>query len=219
MKFNKYLNTYDNHAHVQKLVAKKLISFFEENKYYYNILEIGCGTGIFTKLLVQNISYKKLDLNDIFNSKDYLKNINYENFYEKDMDEMSLDRYSLVVSSSVFQWSKDLSILLDKIGDLTESLIFSIYTYGNLIEIEKHFGVTLKYFSEDEIYFMLKRKFKNIEKITEEIKLKFDTPMEALRHLKYTGVTGLTNKATILKVKSFSCIELTYVVSYFKCEK
>ena len=54
MKFDKYYNVYDNYSIVQKKVAENLSNFIKnsgiENKEIETIFEIGCGTGIFTKI-------------------------------------------------------------------------------------------------------------------------------------------------------------------------
>ena len=64
---------------------------------------------------------------------------------------------------------------------------------------------------------ILRKKFKNITSKKETIILKFNTPLEALRHLKNTGVTGF-QKTSISKIRSFSSYTLTYEISYFICK-
>ena len=49
MRFHEFLNTYDNYAFVQKKVAQKLIEFLEKNEEFETVLEIGCGTGIYSQ--------------------------------------------------------------------------------------------------------------------------------------------------------------------------
>ena len=60
--------------------------------------------------------------------------------------------------------------------------------------------------------------FKNIKKESEIFIENFNSPIEVLRHLKNTGVTGF-EKTEIKKIRSFSSAELTYKVGYFLCEK
>lgn len=53
MNFNKKFDTYDENAIVQKKVASHLIELIKEIKNdkssFESVLEIGCGTGIFTR--------------------------------------------------------------------------------------------------------------------------------------------------------------------------
>jgi len=96
-------------------------------------------------------------------------------------------------------------------------LAFSIYTKGNLKEINDHFNISLNYLENSEINKILKEKFKNINFKKETIVLKFNSPLEALRHLKNTGVTGF-QKTSISKIRSFTSCTLTYEISYFICK-
>ena len=63
LNFSKYAHVYDEHAQLQKKMAKNL-SYFIPNIILGKILEIGCGTGIFTKYLLSK-SAKKILLNDL----------------------------------------------------------------------------------------------------------------------------------------------------------
>ena len=58
LNFSKYAHIYDKHAQLQKLMADKLASFIPINTPE-KILEIGCGTGIFTKYLL-SLKVKKI---------------------------------------------------------------------------------------------------------------------------------------------------------------
>ena len=49
--FSKYAHAYDKHAQLQKMMAEKLASFLP-NAMPKKVLEIGCGTGMFTKYLL-----------------------------------------------------------------------------------------------------------------------------------------------------------------------
>lgn len=217
MRFNKFLNTYDNYAFVQKEVAQKLIAFLEKDEEFETILEIGCGTGIYSKKLVSHIKYQNIILNDLCDSKNYVSQIEKSKFIIEDMDTFEYKKYSLITSSSVFQWSKNLDQLLDKISIAGDRLLFSIYVDGNLLEIENFFGVGLKYSNHQDILKKLKKNFKFVKYKVENIVLEFTTPLEALKHLKYTGVTGIRKNIEIAKIRNFKETKLTYKVAYYNC--
>lgn len=219
MKFDNFFSTYNRYADVQKIVAAKTASFFSPLSNFSSVLEIGCGTGIYTRELIKKIKYEQLTLNDIFYTEGYLSDIPDFQFIQEDMDSLEVKKYSLITSSSAFQWSKDLKELLKKFSAAGENMIFSIYVEENLKEIENHFGISLKYTSTMEISGILKKYFTQVEHITEEIELEFETPMDALRHLKYTGVTGIEKRVSVKKIRSFNSKTLTYRVSYFSCKK
>ena len=216
MKFNKAYSTYDDHAIIQKIVATNLIKLIT-NENYYSVLELGCGTGIFTEKLYKNIKFKHLDLNDIFNVSDYIKKFPYRNLILGDMNDLILDKYSLIVSSSSFQWIENFPRLIKKLSHSSKKIVFSMYISGNLKEIKEHFGIELDYLSTKEIKKILKKYFFIKEAKEEEFVLEFVSPLDLLKHLKYTGVTGV-GSSSFSKVKTFSSKKLTYKVAYFSCE-
>ena len=78
--------------------------------------------------------------------------------------------------------------------------------------------MSLNYLKAEELENILKKYFQNIKFQKETIKLNFENPMDVLKHLKYTGVTGF-QKSSITKIKSFKDRTLTYEVAYFICKK
>ncbi|WP_297596940.1 methyltransferase domain-containing protein [uncultured Cetobacterium sp.] len=218
MNFNKQFINYDQNAITQKKVAEKLFSFIDCSKKYQSILELGCGTGVFTKTFYNNLNFNILDLNDIFDTAKYFSEFSYNKFFIEDMENLKLEKYSLVLSSSAFQWVDNFENLIKRISENSPELIFSIYSKGNLIEIFQHFGISLNYLSCSEILTVLNRYYSDIKYETEEFVLKFNSPIDALKHLKKTGVTGFKNSSYSL-TKSFKSTILTYRVSYFSCKK
>ncbi len=196
MKFDKYYDIYNEYSLVQKKVAKNLVDFIQENKILdkkniKNILEIGCGTGIFTNEYLKEFqNLENLYLNDIFNVEKYFENIK-SYFLEGDITKINIPEVDLILSSSAFQWIENLDELFKKLSLSSNNLIFSTYTKGY---------------------------FKNIKEKKETIVLEFESPLEVLKHLKYTGVTGL-KKPSITNIRSFNKNKITYEVAYFICEK
>lgn len=217
MEFGKNFSTYDENAIIQKKVAENLTNFISKkfNKQKFDkVIELGCGTGIFTREFLKKFEINEIDLNDCFNTRDYFKEINYKNFICDDMNEAIIKNYDIVISSSSFQWIEDLEKLIESISKKSEKLAFSIYIDGNLKEITEHFGVGLKYKKIEDILIILKKYFKNIEYYSEEKTLNFSSPIEALRHLKRTGVT-IKNRTSIYDIKSYKNTLLTYNMAYF----
>lgn len=221
MNFNKKFGTYDENAIVQKSVAAHLIKLIKDEKNdknsFKSILEIGCGTGIFTREFLNNYSPEKIILNDFFQVEKFLNNISYNSFLLGDILKINLPEVKTVVSSSVFQWISPFEELIKKLS-FCENLYFSIYISGNLKEIDEHFNISLDYLEINKIENILKKYFTKVKYKKESISLKFNTPLDALRHLKNSGVTGF-KKSSISKVKSFSSKTLTYEIGYFLCEK
>lgn len=218
MNFDKKFDRYEENAHIQKVVAGELINLVPKKKYRI-IFEIGAGTGILTKNIIKNIEYKNLIVNDKYSeSKEYIKDLPSVKFIGGDIEKLDIGKADLVISSSVFQWIEDKDKLFEKISDASDTLVFSIYIRGNLMEISDHFGISLEYLDMKELKNLLTPYFKNIRGYEEEFVLEFDTPMEGLKHLKNTGVTGI-GQTNMEKMRSYLSKKLTYKVGYFVCEK
>ena len=218
MNFNNKFHIYDKNADIQKKVAENLNSFIEENRVtkLSSAFEIGCGTGIFTRVFLNSNKDISLTLNDFFDTKEYLRDITYSQFITGDIEKINIPKSDIIVSSSVLQWIQNFEELIKKIADSCRILSFSIYTKGNLIEINRHFHISLEYMDLDRICEILKRYFKCVNYRKETIRKNFTSPIEALRNLKNTGVTGF-KRADIKAIRSFKDKTLTYEVGYFHC--
>ncbi len=222
MNFNKHYNVYEKYSLAQKQVAKNLLDYMGKSNIFdtkiNSIFEIGCGTGIFTKEYRKYFLHSDLILNDIFDVREFIKDIDYNIFIQENIEELDIPKSDLVVSSSVFQWIKDKDSLIRNIAENTDNLCFSSYVSGNLIEIKNHFDISLDYLNIEEFKEILKKYFSSVKSYSETIKLDFEDPMSVLKHLKYTGVTGF-QKTSISKIKTFKDNILTYEVAYFICQK
>ena len=222
MNFYKYYNEYENYSLAQKQVAKNLLDYMGKSNIFdiqiNSIFEIGCGTGIFTKEYRKYFLHSDLILNDIFDVREFIKDIDYNIFIQENIEELDIPKSDLVVSSSVFQWIKDKDSLIRNIAENTDNLCFSSYVSGNLIEIKNHFDISLDYLNIEEFKEILKKYFSSVKSYSETIKLDFEAPMAVLKHLKYTGVTGF-QRTSISKIKTFKDNILTYEVAYFICKK
>ena len=222
MNFNKHYNVYEKYSLAQKQVAKNLLDYMGKSNIFDtkidSIFEIGCGTGIFTREYRKYFLHSDLILNDLFDVREFIKDIDYNIFIQENIEELDIPKSDLVVSSSVFQWIKDIDSLIRNIAEHTDNLCFSSYIFGNLLEIKNHFGVSLDYLNIEEFEEILKKYFSSVKSYSETIKLNFGSPMLLLKHLKYTGVTGF-QKTSISKIKTFKDNILTYEVAYFICKK
>lgn len=222
MNFNKHYNEYEKYSLAQKQVAKNLLDYMRKSNIFNtqinSIFEIGCGTGIFTKEYRKYFLHSDLILNDIFDVREFIKDIDYNIFIQENIEELDIPKSDLVVSSSVFQWIKDKDSLIRNIAENTDNLCFSSYVSGNLIEIKNHFDISLDYLNIEEFKEILKKYFSSVKSYSETIKLDFKAPMAVLKHLKHTGVTGF-QRTSISKIKTFKDNILTYEVAYFICQK
>ncbi len=216
-RFSKAQTTYDDNALAQREIViqlSELITNFISTDYSYkSILEIGCGTGLLTRILLSRFTFEKVHLNDISEVfvpffSDLKQQYDYC-FRAEDAEKAEfMGMYDLIVSSSVFQWFDDVSAFLGKIKrHLSPNGLFAFSTFGqeNVKEIKALTGNGLVYFSQKEWIEMLSVHFDILEKKEDSIEIQFDSPKEILKHLKKTGVNVFKHQTvwTPTKMKQF----------------
>ena len=234
-RFKKSLKTYDENAIVQKKMAKELISLLPK-KEYNKIFEIGCATGTLTKEIADKLIFSELYLNDIVEeSKKYVQEIYKEcNFIAGDIENIDLNKkYNLIISNACLQWCSNIEDTLSKLINALDDggiLAISIFGEDNLKEIKSIFNIGNEISSISSMENFLNTQ-KIIIKKEDKIKINFETPMEVLKHLKYTGTNAIKEiKLTKTKLKDFeqrykenytqnNKVYLTYNPIYIICAK
>lgn len=198
--FTRALSSYGKNAGAQHDISHRLASLLPRRPdiRYRRMLEIGCGTGGFTRALKQRCSIDEWVLNDLCeNCMEKISRIFPEmppQFIAGDAETTVFPgRFDLIASASVFQWIRDPETFFHKLSGLLiphGALLFSTFTPGNLHEIKELTGKGLTYPSPADLTRWLSADFTLRHCREEEITLTFDTPLHVLKHLKATGVTA-----------------------------
>lgn len=209
--FEKSMEKYNDNAVVQNITAHKLVqNLIKINQNFENVLELGCGTGLLTKELIENINYKKYYANDLVEkSKQYLSEISPEFTFicgnaQKIKTSQKMD---LIISNAMFQWFSSLDKLREHLTNILNKdgiLAFSTFSPENYKEIRKLCGLSLEYKTLDELKEIFSDNFEIL--YTEEFKytMQFSNPLELLAHMKNTGVNSLSIKHRNFKaIKEF----------------
>lgn len=105
--FSKHVRSYDRNAQLQKAMAERLAALIPL-PFPGEILEIGCGTGLFTRHLLARTP-SALILNDIAPKmidylKDHLALPMATRFLSGNAETLAIPRIKLVAGNAVFQW-------------------------------------------------------------------------------------------------------------------
>ena len=199
-RFEKSIPTYDDEAVVQRSVAHKLASLLEAclRLPAGRLLEIGCGTGFLSRELLQRLRPKQMTLNDLCPAmKERVKDILSPSvrFESGDAETHPFGSgWDVIASSSAVQWLPSPSRFAERCHELLVDggcLAFSAYGPENLREITGLTGVGLSYPGVKEWGQMLGAGWRMAQAFDETVRLTFGTPVDVLRHLQRTGVTGV----------------------------
>lgn len=241
--FSKYAYLYDRYADIQRFAADKLLEQIKQNNFR-EILEIGCGTGIYTTILYNKFPEAKIRAIDISDrmievAAKKLKDRDIE-FVIADAEEIDLDKgFDLITSNACFQWFSHLeNTLLKYKGLLNKRGIISFSIFGPLTfcELDKSLKKVLKdvnlqahkFLPKNKIENILKENFKNFK--IEEIRFTKDYSnlKELLDKIRYTGIKGdglkprvyfssqLLKKLEETYLNGFGHVKATYQI--FLCE-
>jgi len=217
-RFSKAAQSYHVAAVVQGQIAEKMINLLR-NIFLIRpdrLLEIGCGTGLFSRLLLQYLSPKHTIFNDI--CPEMIKSVKsivlsqqsltayssalhdpqHYSFICADAETCNLpDGLELITSCSTIQWFEDLSAFFARCHTALHAngiLAFSTFGEENMREISSTTGIGLTYPTQSALVAELLALDYEILLVEEELlSLTFESPLQVLTHLKKTGVTGIKN--------------------------
>ena len=197
-RFARARGTYTREAKVQLQVAEKMLQLVEQHrpdKELQQVMEFGCGTGIYSHLIVERLHPARLLLNDLCPEMEELVRSLPARFLAGDAEVMSLPAGTeLITSCSTLQWFVSPSRFFQRCQEaLTEGGLLAISTFGpeNLREIRSLTGNGLTYPTLAELKQMLQAAhLQLLHGEEEEATLTFTSPLEVLRHLQRTGATG-----------------------------
>ncbi len=143
-RFSAAAPTYHKKADVQKTVAKKLLSLVSAPWPVDHILEIGCGTGVLTELLMEHFPTVMIHAMDvsrdmIAQARNRLSSNNHIRWFMSDLRTFDPPvSYPLIVSSSSMHWICPIQDGLRRMADLLElggDVVVALMLHGTLGEL------------------------------------------------------------------------------------
>ncbi|MDY6122070.1 MAG: malonyl-ACP O-methyltransferase BioC [Porphyromonas sp.] len=202
-RFRRALPTYEEQAVAQSKIAHHLVGLLggvcPKGNVFDHVLEIGCGSGILTKALLNEYTFVHYTLNDLYpEAFEYLQAQVDERQFDficQDAEKIPFapNKYDLVASSSTVQWLKDLPSFFAKLYEtmrVNGYLLLSSFAPDNLYELSSLTKQGLTYYTTEELKLFLSPFFHLVSVEEEDLTLQFDSPLSVLRHIKNTGVTA-----------------------------
>ena len=228
-RFARARKTYAREARVQHQVAEKMMRILKENLLaegcppeeiatrFAHIFEFGCGTGSYSRILLQTLHPETLLLNDLCREmEDCIKELCRlpgVSFLPGDAETLELpEGTDLITSCSTLQWFNEPEVFFSQCHRaLAPDGILAFSTFGaeNMYQIRRLTGHGLDYPSIKSLLKSLSQGFDILHAEKEIVSLSLDTPLHVLKHLKETGVTGTEKRIwTRGRLQSF-CEEYT----------
>ncbi len=203
--FTRSADTYDEFSGVQKKTARRLIEM-TSGRYAGDILEIGCGTGNYTALLRECYPSARITAMDI---SEAMVNRAREKLKAGDITFVVMDAqvfpdtrtYDIVTSNACFHWLDDVDTAIRRFasmlgeGGLLTASIFGPRTFCELTEslnsVGKSVPVRAQGFPSDAVIrAVMAKHFKTWETLEASYSRVFDSVIDLLRAIKYSGVRG-----------------------------
>jgi len=213
LRFSRAASTYDEHALVQQEMAEYLISMLPHGDYA-RILELGCGTGYLSALVVNKLRPKAFYLNDISGSMLDRCALRLSAFGENctfvkgDLDTLGFEeKFHLIISNACLQWVPSLKNTLVKYRNLLLEngiMLFSGFGEDNLIELKSLSGVGLNSGTVANVRDCLSALYPKVTFHEKRLVCHYENALALLSSLKSLGVTGLSDhpwtKAEIIRL-------------------
>ena len=229
--FSKNADSYDAHSAVQTRCAEKLLKQLKR-KDFPRILEIGCGTGSYTRLL--RGKYKNSEILAVDISPDMVrfarKKLTDENIKFKVADGEKIqeeENFDLITSNASFQWFEDLEMTLEIFKNKLEDngvLCFSMYgpdTFSEFKEVlGEHFGrrrwlSSSRFVTRGQIERVLEKHFKKFKLTEKHFSVDFFSLWDFLQDIKHSGTRGEGLSSSVFLGKyAIKEMELTYIEKF-----
>jgi len=202
---------YEEYAHVQRLSAVDLLEFTRERldgSRVRKIFEPGCGTGFYTRALLDAFPEATIEGVDISEAMVRLARERITNpracFQTADAEEVVSGEYDLISSNATFQWFRSFNRAIQRICSLLSgagSLTFTYFGPETFVELDKALIETRedgtfdrtaasRFLSKEQVEASLSAVF-SVTEVTERTYYReFGDLAELLRSIRYTGTGG-----------------------------
>ena len=201
-RFAKAAHTYNEEAKVQAQVAHKAFRLLAQRVKAPcgPLLEVGCGTGIFSRMLLNGLRPARATLNDlcpqmVHSVADLLARPEVE-FRTGDAESMELGwGWHVIASCSTLQWFERPERFFRKCREALADggwMVLTSFGPDNLKELRGLTGRGLPYPDLHTLAAMAGEGMRVVHAEEERVTMRFASPAQVLRHLKETGATALS---------------------------
>ena len=219
--FSRFANQYDKYNIIQIEVANTLVEQLSSNTYTA-IIDIGSGSGeVYKNIERKNISYETFialdssqEMLNIHPSRNNIKKVCADFNLSNTFDMFTLEKNSIIISSSALQWSKDLELTLSGLSKKESEAHFAIFTSSTFKILHQVADIKSPIYSETCLKETI-NKYYNATFETRKYTLHFDSVRDMFNYIKKSGVSGGEKK---LSYKQMKYLMKAYPLDYLEFE-
>lgn len=189
--------TYDSNASAQTTIAERLTALLTQKNPHTGgrILEIGQGTGLFTRMYGPILKPAEAHFVDIYPTR-HFGIAPAETYHTADAEtwlERNVEKFDAILSASTIQWFRNPRLFFLNAARALRpdgTLVCSTYLPGTLGVFDSLRPSPMLYKEAEEIASYANENFGHVEISQQMIDLAFENAKEALLHLRQTGVGG-----------------------------
>jgi malonyl-CoA O-methyltransferase len=225
--FSRYAASYDTYSSIQLRAGARLIELTEPEDRCAKILDIGCGTGNYTRLLRDKFPSAKIKALDISErminiAKRKLSGSGVE-FIVADAEEINFtEGFDLITSNACLQWFDDLETALKNYSNMlneNSTISFSIFGPATFQQLhlaiadlfKKKISISSNFFSSRDRLSEILEKYFDQTYIEEQLfNESYNSLWQLLNTIKYTGTRGLGLNGKVLGKRQLTELEKIY---------
>ncbi|MDE5665855.1 MAG: DUF452 family protein [Duncaniella sp.] len=210
-KFTRAETTYDDNAIVQREIAGRLCKLASEAlneiagsaQRPMDVLEIGCGTGLTTRMLCRATGLDKIEVWDLHipssiqESMPEIRLSARECDAESEIRRLPAESLDMIFSASTMQWFNSPKTFMGECARVLRKgghAVISTFGPGTMAEIGSLLDSRRHYPGANALRRMIPEGCTVTDLSTVTRTILFPTPAEAMRHVKLTGVNALSSK-------------------------
>jgi len=234
-KFSRAAATYDEHANVQKEAAARLAALLPEAAPA-TILELGCGTGNYTRRLAERYPSARLTALDfaaamlaVARDKAVGKQVTFHCQDAELFLSTASESYDLITANATLQWFDDLERTAALIAERLNpggAFLATIFGPDGLQELHdglaavNHADVTLPidaFPDQGQLQALFSPHFARVDITEWRLQRRYPNLTGLLRHIRRTGTGGPRQGAALLDRPRFAALEQWFIKEFGEC--